>query len=131
MNHANGSGSIYRTPDPPAPFTWGRSPGAKHIPRDEWPDFDAAPAVQPADPQAPLSDLQLEAVAHARSLNNYSFFDAGNVSLTPSTLTSNGMRTDAGVGFSIAVQNKIVMRVYIAFGAGEGSHPNAKMANAF
>jgi hypothetical protein len=61
----------------------------------------------------------------------YSFFDAGNVSLTPGTLTSNGMRTDVGVGFSIAVQNKIVMRVYIAFGAGEGSHPNAKMANAF
>jgi hypothetical protein len=61
----------------------------------------------------------------------YTFFDAGNVSLTPGTLTSNGMRTDVGVGFSIAVQNKIVMRVYIAFGAGEGSHPNAKMANAF
>ena len=61
----------------------------------------------------------------------YSFFDAGNVSLTPGTLTSNGMTTDVGVGFSIAVQNKIVMRVYIGFGAGEGSHPNAKMANAF
>jgi hypothetical protein len=41
------------------------------------------------------------------------------------------MRTDVGVGFSVAVQNKIVLRGYIAFGAGEGSHPNVKMANAF
>lgn len=43
-------------------------------PRDEWPAFDTsavAPRVQPtAVAPAPLSDLQLEAVQHARSLNN-------------------------------------------------------------
>ena len=61
----------------------------------------------------------------------YTFFDAGNVALAPGQLASNGMRTDVGVGVSVAVQNKIVLRGYIAFGAGEGSHPNVKMANAF
>lgn len=61
----------------------------------------------------------------------YTFFDAGNVATTPGTLISNGMRTDVGVGFSVAIQNKVVLRAYIAFGAGEGSHPNAKMASAF
>ena len=60
----------------------------------------------------------------------YAFFDAGNVSLTPSTLTTNGLRTDVGVGVSISVQNKIMIRAYIGFGAGEGSHPNVKMAGA-
>jgi hypothetical protein len=61
----------------------------------------------------------------------YTFFDAGNVSLTPGQLIDNGLRKDVGVGISVAIQNKIVLRAYIAFGAGEGSHPNAKMANAF
>jgi hypothetical protein len=61
----------------------------------------------------------------------YTFFDAGSVALTPGELASNGMRTDVGVGFSVAVQNKIVLRGYIGFAAGEGSHPNVKMANAF
>jgi hypothetical protein len=59
----------------------------------------------------------------------YTFFDAGNVAANPGQLTDTGMRTDAGVGFSVSVQNKIVFRVYIGFGAGEGSHPNAKTAN--
>jgi hypothetical protein len=61
----------------------------------------------------------------------YGFFDAGNVSLTPSRLTTQGLRTAVGIGVSIAVQNKIVVRAYIAFGAGEGSHLNAKAANTF
>jgi hypothetical protein len=41
------------------------------------------------------------------------------------------MRTDVGIGASMAIQNKVVIRAYIAFGAGEGSHPNIKAANAF
>lgn len=61
----------------------------------------------------------------------YSFFDAGNVSLTPGLLTAHGLRKDVGIGASIAVQNKIVIRAYIAFGAGEGSHLNAKTFNTF
>jgi hypothetical protein len=61
----------------------------------------------------------------------YTFFDAGNVSLTPGQLTAQGLRTDVGIGVSIAVQNKLVFRAYIGFGAGEGSHPNAKAANSF
>lgn len=36
-----------------------------------------------------------------------------------------------GIGASISVQNKIVFRAYIGFGAGEGSHPNAKAFNTF
>jgi hypothetical protein len=61
----------------------------------------------------------------------YGFFDAGNVSFTPSQLTAQGLRADVGIGVSIAIQNKIVVRAYIAFGAGEGSHLNAKAANTF
>jgi hypothetical protein len=61
----------------------------------------------------------------------YGFFDAGNVSLTPSQLSAQGLRTDVGIGVSIAVQKKIVVRAYIAFGAGEASHLNAKAANTF
>jgi hypothetical protein len=61
----------------------------------------------------------------------YGFFDAGNVFLTPGQLGAQGLRTDAGVGVSIAIQNKLVFRAYIAFGAGEGSHLNGKTANTF
>jgi hypothetical protein len=61
----------------------------------------------------------------------YAFFDAGNVSFTPTELLDNGMRTDVGIGASMAIQNKVVVRAYIGFGAGEGSHPNVKAANAF
>lgn len=61
----------------------------------------------------------------------YGFFDAGNVSLAPSQLTAQGLRTDAGIGVSIAIQNKLVFRAYIGFGAGEGSHINGKAANTF
>jgi len=61
----------------------------------------------------------------------YCFFDAGNVAANPGQLGSQSLRKDVGVGVSIAVQNKIVLRAYIAFGAGEGSHPNAKAANTF
>jgi hypothetical protein len=61
----------------------------------------------------------------------YAFFDAGNVSLTPGQLTAPGLRRDVGIGGSISIQNKIVIRAYFGFGAGEGSHPNAKSFNSF
>lgn len=61
----------------------------------------------------------------------YAFFDAGNVSLKPGNLFANGLHKDTGIGFSVAVQNRIVARVYIGFGSGEGSHPNFKAANTF
>jgi hypothetical protein len=61
----------------------------------------------------------------------YGFFDAGNVSLMPSLLTAQRLRTDVGIGVSIAIQNKLVFRAYMGFGAGEGSHLNAKAANTF
>jgi len=59
----------------------------------------------------------------------YGFFDAGNVASEPGRLTANGLRTDEGIGASISIQNKIVFRVYVGFGAGEGTHPNAKAAS--
>lgn len=61
----------------------------------------------------------------------YAFFDAGNVSDSPGQLISQGLRKDVGIGASIAIQNKIVIRAYVAFGAGEGSHLNAKTFNSF
>jgi hypothetical protein len=57
------------------------------------------------------------------------FFDTGNVSFTPGQLTARGLRKDVGIGASISIQNKIVFRAYIGFGAGEGSHFNTKAAN--
>jgi len=60
----------------------------------------------------------------------YAFFDAGNVAVKPSQLTTQGLRTDVGVGVSLAIQNKLVFRAYIGFGAGEGSRLNAKPASA-
>ena len=62
----------------------------------------------------------------------YLFFDAGNVSLTPGQLTSQGLRSDAGIGASLAVSKKIVLRAYYGFNfAGEGNHFNAKTFNTF
>lgn len=61
----------------------------------------------------------------------YAFFDAGKVTLTPGELSLANMRTDVGVGATLSVQNKVVVRMYIGFGAGEGSHPNVKTPSAF
>lgn len=64
-------------------------------------------------------------------LGLYTFFDAGQVEPTPSQLSFLKLRTDVGVGATLSVQNKIVVRLYIGFGAGEGSHPNVKIPSAF
>jgi hypothetical protein len=61
----------------------------------------------------------------------YAFFDAGNVSLTPGQLTAEGLRTDVGIGASISIQHRVVIRAYLGFGAGEGSHLNSKTFNTF
>jgi len=67
----------------------------------------------------------------AGPLGLYAFFDAGQVELTPGQLSFVDLRKDVGVGATLSVQNKIVVRLYIGFGAGEGSHPNVKMPSAF
>jgi hypothetical protein len=64
-------------------------------------------------------------------LGLYVFFDAGNVAMKPGDLSLGNLRKDVGVGISYAVENKIVIRAYYGFGAGEGNHPNAKLPNAF
>jgi hypothetical protein len=64
-------------------------------------------------------------------LGLYVFFDAGNVATKPGDLSLGNLRKDVGVGISYSVENKIVIRAYYGFGAGEGSHPNVKLPNAF
>jgi hypothetical protein len=61
----------------------------------------------------------------------YLFFDAGNVALNPSSLSMGNLRTDAGIGLSVAIGTKILGRIYLGFGAGEGTQFNAKLPSAF
>ena len=61
----------------------------------------------------------------------YAFFDAGKVALQRSDLDFTNLRHDFGPGIFIRAGGNIVLRAYIGFGAGEGSHPNAKFFNAF
>ena len=59
------------------------------------------------------------------------FYDTGRVGLTPSDLGFSHMRHDFGVGVYIRAGGNIVLRAYIAFGGGEGTKTNVKLANAF
>jgi len=60
----------------------------------------------------------------------YGFYDLGKVALTPGDLDLAHLRHDVGVGVYFKVQDTIVIRGYIGFGAGEGSHPNFKLPSA-
>jgi hypothetical protein len=59
-------------------------------------------------------------------LGVYGFYDLGKVALDPSDLDLNHLRHDIGIGASIKVQDKVVLRAYVGFGTGEGNHPNVK-----
>ncbi len=63
-------------------------------------------------------------------LGSYAFFDAGQVEPKPGQLSFGNLRTDAGFGATLSVQKKTVLQIYIGFGAGEGSHPNAKLPSS-
>lgn len=56
----------------------------------------------------------------------YGFYDVGKVALLPRGLELGSMRHDIGVGIYLKVEDKIVVRGFIGFGGGEGSHPNFK-----
>jgi hypothetical protein len=60
----------------------------------------------------------------------YGFYDVGKVALTPGNLDLTSLRHDLGVGVYLKVENKIVIRGFIGFGAGEGSHPNFKLPSS-
>ena len=64
-------------------------------------------------------------------LGIYGFYDVGKVALQAGDLGFSHLRHDLGVGIFFRVQDKIVLRAYIGFGAGEGSHMNFKLPNAF
>jgi hypothetical protein len=59
-------------------------------------------------------------------LGIYGFYDTGKVAIDPGDLALNHLRHTVGVGASIKVQDKIVLRAYVGFGTGEGTHPNVK-----
>ena len=60
----------------------------------------------------------------------YGFYDVGKVALSARDLDPMHLRHDLGVGVYFKLQNQIVVRGYIGFGAGEGSHPNFKLPSA-
>lgn len=61
----------------------------------------------------------------------FGFADTGRVALVPSDLAFSHLRHDFGVGAYLRAGGNIILRAYIGFGAGEGSHPNVKSFNAF
>lgn len=61
----------------------------------------------------------------------YGFYDTGKVALHSSDLSLTHLRHDFGPGIFVRAGGNIVLRAYIGFGAGEGSHPNFKLFNAF
>jgi len=63
-------------------------------------------------------------------LGVYGFYDMGKVAINPGDLGLSHLRHDIGVGASIKVQNKIVLRAFVGFGTGEGTHPNVKLPSA-
>jgi hypothetical protein len=64
-------------------------------------------------------------------LGIYGFYDVGKVAQQAGDLGFSHLRHDFGIGVFFRVQNTIVLRGYIGFGAGEGSHMNFKLPNAF
>jgi hypothetical protein len=54
------------------------------------------------------------------------FYDMGKVAANAGDLGLSHLRHDIGIGASIKVQNEIVLRAYVGFGTGEGTHPNVK-----
>jgi hypothetical protein len=61
----------------------------------------------------------------------YSFYDAGKVASQFSGLDIAHLRQDGGAGIRFTVANNGVFTVYLAYGAGHGSHPNFHPANVF
>ncbi|PYT98415.1 MAG: hypothetical protein DMG38_15845 [Acidobacteria bacterium] len=54
------------------------------------------------------------------------FYETGRVGNRASDLGFSGLHHDVGVGVTLSVQNRILMRAYIGFGTGEGSRMNWK-----
>jgi len=54
------------------------------------------------------------------------FYETGRVGNHASDLGVSQLHHDVGVGITLSVQNRIVMRAYIGFGTGEGSRMNWK-----
>lgn len=75
--------------------------------------------------------MQAQFDHHVWSLVGVSgFYDVGKVALQPGDLGFNHLRHDIGIGAFLKIQNKVVLRAYVAFGGGEGVHPNAKFPSA-
>jgi hypothetical protein len=57
------------------------------------------------------------------------FYDVGRVASRPSDLAFEHLRHDFGLGVTISATNRVVFRVYMGFGTGEGIRPNAKFGS--
>ena len=57
------------------------------------------------------------------------FYDVGRVAERPSDLAFEHLRHDFGLGMTMSATNRVVFRVYIGFGTGEGIRPNAKFGS--
>lgn len=75
--------------------------------------------------------LQAQFDHHLWSLIGISgFYDVGKVAPSVGGLALSHLRHDIGVGAYLKIQNKVVVRAYVAFGGGEGIHPNFKTPSA-
>jgi hypothetical protein len=75
--------------------------------------------------------LQAQFDHHLWSLFGISgFYDVGKVAANPGDLSLSHLRHDIGIGAFIKIQNKVVLRAYLGFGAGEGIHPGFKLPTA-
>jgi hypothetical protein len=59
-----------------------------------------------------------------------SFYDLGRVAQRPSDISFDHTRHDIGVGLTISATNRVVTRMYVGFGTGEGIRPNYKFGGA-
>jgi hypothetical protein len=58
------------------------------------------------------------------------FYDVGKVAMEPGGLAFSHTRHDLGIGVYVKANNKIIARLYMGFGTGEGNHIGKKFMNA-
>jgi hypothetical protein len=59
------------------------------------------------------------------------FYDVGKVAQLRSDIDFSHLRHDIGPGIYLVFSNKVILRAYMGFGGGEGSHPNVKLPSVF
>ena len=83
------------------------------------------------------NDLALVQIEYTKSIpaldpvGIYTFYDGGSVALAGQSLGTARYRQDGGLGASLRLQGKIVLRAYAAMGAGHGVHLGYNLEKLF